>query len=44
MRSAMAVLKSVNGTWEVQCWYRDCFGERHKKHKRGFATKAEAKK
>ena len=40
----MAVLRSANGSWEVQCWYRDCFGERHKKHKRGFATKAEAKK
>lgn len=40
----MAVSKSGNGTWEVQCWYRDCFGVRHKKHKRGFATKAEAKK
>lgn len=40
----MAVLRSSNGSWEVQCWYRDCFGERHKKHKRGFATKAEAKK
>lgn len=40
----MAVLKSTNGTWEVQCWYRDFFGKRHKKHRRGFASKAEASK
>ena len=40
----MAVMKSDSGTWEVQCWYRDCFGKRHKKHKRGFASKAEASK
>lgn len=30
------------GTWLVQCWYRDWQGERHKKTKRGFATKREA--
>lgn len=40
----MAVLKSTNGTWEVQCWYRDFFGKRHKKHRRGFDSKAEASK
>ena len=32
------------GTWTVQCWYRDWKGERHKKTRRGFTTKSEAKK
>ena len=32
------------GTWTVQCWYRDWKGERHKKTKRGFATKTEARR
>ena len=32
------------GTWTVQCWYRDWRGERHKKTRRGFATKSEAKR
>lgn len=40
----MAVSKESSGKWEVQCWYRDWRGDRHKKHKRGFNTKAEAVK
>ena len=31
-------------TWTVQCWYRDWRGERHKKTRRGFATKSAAKR
>lgn len=38
----MAVLKEDNGTYTVQCWYRNWVGERHKKAKRGFKTKTEA--
>lgn len=34
----------ARGTWTVQCWYRDWRGERHKKTRRGFATKAAAKR
>lgn len=40
----MAVLRSESGGWEVQCWYRNWRGSRHKKHKRGFSTKADAAK
>ena len=39
----MAVTQGDNGTWEVSVWYRDWQGERHRKHKRGFETKREAK-
>lgn len=38
----MAVNKEKNGTWTVQCWYREWTGARRKKTKRGFRTKAEA--
>lgn len=39
----MSVSKNPkNGTWTVQCWYRDWKGERHKKTKRGFASKSAA--
>lgn len=39
----MAVGKEKNGTYTVQCWYRDQLtGERRKKTKRGFRKKAEA--
>ena len=31
------------GLWEVQVWYRSWEGERRKKHRRGFKTKAEAR-
>lgn len=31
------------GLWDVQAWYRTYEGERRKKHRRGFKTKAEAK-
>lgn len=30
------------GTWTVEAWYRNSLGERHKKTKRGFASKKEA--
>ena len=30
------------GTWTVEAWYRNSMGERHKKTKRGFASKKEA--
>ena len=39
----MSATQAENGTWEVSVWYRDWQGERHRKHKRGFATKREAK-
>lgn len=39
----MSVTQGDNGTWEVSVWYRDWQGERHRKHKRGFETKREAK-
>lgn len=32
------------GSYMVQAWYRDSFGTRRKKTKRGFKTKAEARK
>ena len=39
----MAVGKGKNGTYTVQCWYRDQLtGERRKKTKRGFRKKADA--
>lgn len=39
----MSVSKEKNGTYTVQCWYRERLtGERRKKTKRGFARKAEA--
>ncbi len=38
----MSVSKEKNGTYTVQCWYRERLtGERRKKTKRGFARKAE---
>lgn len=40
----MAVNKEANGTWTVQCWYRNWLNERHKRTKRGFRTKSEAAK
>lgn len=40
----MAISKEPSGTYEVQAWYKDSLGKRHKKHKRGFKTKAEARK
>lgn len=40
----MSVLKDASGTYEVQCWYRDWQGTRKKKHRRGFKTKAAARK
>lgn len=39
----MSVTQAENGTWEVSVWYKDWQGERKRKHKRGFATKREAK-
>ena len=40
----MAISKESTGTYEVQVWFKDSLGKRHKKHKRGFKTKAEARK
>lgn len=40
----MSVSKEASGTYEVQCWYRDWQGTRKKKHRRGFKTKAAARK
>lgn len=40
----MAVSKDASGRWEVQCWFKDWQGKRHKKHRRGFKTKSEAAK
>ena len=40
----MSVSKEASGTYEVQCWYRDWQGARKKKHRRGFKTKAAARK
>jgi len=40
----MAVLKSENGKWEVQLRDVDFEGKEKRVHKRGFATKSEAKK
>lgn len=39
----MSVTQAENSTWEVSVWYKDWQGERKRKHKRGFATKREAK-
>ena len=39
----MSVTQAENGTWEVSVWYKDWQGERKRKHKRGFATKREAR-
>lgn len=39
----MLVTQTENGTWEVSVWCKDWQGERKRKHKRGFATKCEAK-
>lgn len=39
----MAVYKDTNGTWHVRFVDRDIKGKRHEIHKRGFATKGEAK-
>lgn len=40
----MAVARDPKtGSWEVQVWYRSWEGERRKKHRRGFKTKAEAR-
>ncbi|MDD5924972.1 site-specific integrase [Ellagibacter isourolithinifaciens] len=39
----MSVKQDGNGTWEVSAWYHDWQGNRKRKHKRGFATKREAK-
>ena len=39
----MSVGKEKNGTYTVQCWYREQLtGERHKKTKRGFKKKSDA--
>lgn len=39
----MSVGKEKNGTYTVQCWYREQLtGERHKKTKRGFKRKSDA--
>lgn len=38
----MSVSKESNGSYTVQCWYRDWTGVRKKKTKRGFRTKSEA--
>lgn len=40
----MAISKEPSGTYEMQAWYKDSLGKRHKKHKRGFKTKTEARK
>lgn len=39
----MSVTQAENGCWEVSVWYRDWQGNRRRKHKRGFATKRDAK-
>lgn len=39
----MSVTQAENGTWEAGVWCKDWQGERKRKHKRGFATKREAK-
>ncbi|MBM6756953.1 site-specific integrase [Collinsella tanakaei] len=40
----MAVSKTNDGKWEVQCWYKASDGRRRKRHKRGFTTKTAARK
>jgi integrase len=39
----MAVSQEDNGTYTVNVWYREWSGARHKKHKRGFPTKRQAR-
>lgn len=39
----MSVTQAENGTWEASVWCRDWQSERKREHKRGFATKREAK-
>lgn len=39
----MAVTQGDNGTWEVSVWYHYWQSERHRKHKRSFETKREAR-
>ncbi len=39
----MAVIRNTKtGTWEVRCYYKDYFGERKQKTKRGFKRKSDA--
>lgn len=40
----MAISREGSGTYEVQVWFKDYDGTRRKKHRRGFRTKAEAKR
>lgn len=40
----MATTQEPNGTWSVQAWYRDYYGKRRHKTKRGFASNAEAQR
>ena len=44
MRAMSVSRDEKHGTWTVQCWYRDWTGERRKKTRRGFATKALARR
>ncbi len=38
----MSVRQNNDGSYEVQVWYKDNLGARHKKHKRGFKKKSDA--
>ena len=38
----MAITRESNGTWTVQCYYKDWTGLQKRKRKKGFRTKREA--
>lgn len=40
----MPAHKENNGSWSIEFYYKDAFGKRHRKHKRGFAYKKDALK
>lgn len=38
----MTAVREENGTWTSQFWYKDIYGKRKRKCKRGFGTKVDA--
>lgn len=38
----MTAVREENGTWTSQFWYKDIYGKRKHKCKRGFGTKVDA--
>lgn len=38
----MSAVKEENGSWTSQFWYKDIYGKRKHKCKRGFGTRADA--